>query len=176
MSARRKVGLVGFVAVIGIAGCGGSSTGDDASTTAETTAADVTAAPDVGTADTSTTSTLPAPTTTGVQAEPHELADFDNIAQITITTPSSGNGEHPLLAWEPVDGAVDWVLSLTLADGQPYWAWNGPENEIWLGGSAEQPAADSSGPYLYEPMTLHLVGYGADGAILAASQPFDIAP
>jgi hypothetical protein len=180
---------VAAVAVaLSVVGCGGSSS--DSSSTAAPTVDDSTPAaaeppvtdPPAPTsvpepaASEATTATAPTTTPPPPPAPPDELADLDAITEISVTTPVSGNGERPLFAWQPVEAATSYSLVLTTSDGQAYWAWTGPESQIWLGGSADEPPADATGPYMVEPMTLRVFAADADGVIVAASRPVDIAP
>ena len=184
MRASSDFGLALLAALVALAACGGSSadtdvaspdtTGDSTPTSSATPISSATPA----TAALDTTST---PTSTDAEAAvtttaPSELADLEAIITITVTTPASGNGQHPLLSWNPVDGAADYSLTLTPSDGSAYWAWRGAGPQIWLGGSAEEPPADVSGPSLAEPMILRILAFDADGDIVAASQPVEIAP
>ena len=94
------------------------------------------------------------PTTT-VAAEPmrpaEELADLAGITAITVTTPPSNNGEHPLLAWATVEGVELYAVTLTGADGGPYWAWTGPETEVYLGGPSIRPLPNPAVPTCSNP-------------------------
>jgi len=118
--------------------------------------------------------TTEAPTTT--EAAPTELADLDSLATITILTPTDGNGPRPLLEWEPVNGAVHYLLTVTPPDDVAYWAWSGAESMVWFGGTHEQPPDGVAGPTLFEPMELRVVAVDDADRIIAASQPALINP
>lgn len=154
------------------AGCAGSPDDPDGVTPVGTDSATTVGAEGDGSANT----TAPQPDSSQGPGDGGELADVAGMTRITVTTPASGNGEFPLLAWESVEGVELYALTLTASDGQSYWAWSGPETEVYLGGLAEQPAPESSGPYLFEPMTLLVVGLGADGDVVASSEANVIAP
>ena len=188
MNTNRHPVLIGVTITLILAGCGGSpdeeTSSDDAPSSAPdiviepvpTTAEADSTDPQVSPSDPSTTTAAAPSTTPPTSGPPQELADVPGLTEITVTTPPSGNGEHPLLAWEPVDPAASYSLVLTQADGQVYWAWSGVESQIWLGGSNDRPPATASGPYMVEPMTLRVFALNADGAVFAASQPIEIAP
>lgn len=146
------------------AACGGSDEPDGAPVD---TAADPTSAEPT---------TDDAPVETAPEVTAGELDGVAGVSAITITTPASGNGAKPLLAWEPVDGAASYVVILQTTDGSGYWAWTGPDTEVWLGGSDTEPAPDTEGPILYEPMMLSVYASVADGTAAGASETVEIAP
>ncbi len=186
MRSFRPAQVTSLWMLAALAACGGSSPADDATSTRtvppserastastddEDTSASAATTSEVGAAENA------APAATTVSPAPaSELADLDGIATITMTTPSSGNGEHPLLSWEPIEPAVRYALTVTASDGQAYWAWTGSEHEVWLGGSTEEPPADSGGPYLTEPMTVRVVAVDSADVIIAARRPVTIGP
>ena len=188
MNTNRHPVLIGVTITLILAGCGGSSDDKTSADNAPSSAPDIvnesvpataeteSTDPPVSPSDPSTTTTVTPPTAPPTSGPPQELADLPELTEIAVTTPPSGNGEYPLLAWEPVDSAADYSLVLTQADGQVYWAWSGVESQIWLGGSSDQPPATASGPYMVEPMTLRVFALDADGVVIAASQPIEIAP
>lgn len=178
----RSVAAAGLVALLACVSCGSSSS-DPTTTPPIATDVAATGVTETGAATdpaaTAPADSVSAPSTTSIAAPagpPEELADLAEIVEMSVTTPPAGNGEHPLLAWEPVESAAGYALTLTRPDGQTYWAWTGTEPQTWLGGSAEQPTAGSSGPFLAEPLTLRVVAVNADGLIFAASRPVEIAP
>jgi hypothetical protein len=97
------------------------------------------------------------------------------VPTIELLTGGSGLGARPLLRWEPVDGAATYVLSVNAADGGPLWAWEGSTTEVaYGGGPTDDP--DTTGARLLQPATWFVAARDADGALLAASAPVDIAP
>jgi len=183
MSPARLLGGV-LAALLAAAACGGSSDGTEPTApTVEPADSTQVSAPatdavidEAGSSDSAPPATDATTTTTQPAGPPVELADLDAVAAITVTTPVSGNGEHPLLAWAPVDSATLYTVTLHRLDGEPYWAWTGAESQIWLGGFAEAPQPDVDGPFLAEPMTVRVVAFDAQAAIIAASHAIDIAP
>jgi hypothetical protein len=150
---RRLAPLLGLLLVL--AACGG----DDA---------------EPGQGDT-TSPTGQATTTTEGQATsttegPAELG----LDTIGVLTPAEGNGERPLLAWEPVAEAAQYAVTVSTADGKAYWAWVGEDTSVYLGGG--DGATDTVGPILSEPMTMTVLALDAAHAVLAASPPTPIAP
>ena len=168
---RRLAALVALAALLLLPACGGGGDDDTEAGSASTTPPATSTATPVATADTPDT---PAPTET--PGSPTELFQIPGMAEVVILTPSTDAGERPLLEWQPVEGATDYSLALTADDGGAYWAWRGASSSVWLGGSAEEPPADASGPLLTQPMTLRVVAHGANGQIIAASAPTEIAP
>lgn len=100
-----------------------------------------------------------------------------DVDEVTITTIGEGVGTWPTLAWEPVDGAERYRVTV-YADGDgAYWAWTGSATEVVLGGFATAPSAGSSvAPRLDEPMSYDVVALDDDGAIIAQSGEAPIAP
>lgn len=85
-------------------------------------------------------------------------------------------GPKPQLAWEPVAGAARYMLVVYAASGETYWAWEGGSTSVYMGGSSEQPRADSAGPVIHEGMTWGVVGFDADGMLIGSSVRAPIAP
>ncbi len=82
-------------------------------------------------------------------------------------------GPRPLLAWDTVEGAVDYELFVLDADGAAYWAWSGTETSVYLGGM-ENP--DAVGAWVFEPLTWVVAAVDADGTTLAMSTRADLLP
>ncbi len=96
--------------------------------------------------------------------------------EITLLTPESGNGAYPVFAWETVDGADVYLLFLLEEDGGGYWAWEGADTEVILGGFDEIPAPGVDGPILLEPMQWAVVALSADEHFVASSVLRPVAP
>lgn len=171
VGALRRCVVLGAIALA--TSCGGSN---------DTTTTEAPAATDVGTVTVGESDVAEAPEATLVTPSPEsdtpatELSDLEGLDAITVTTPTSGNGERPLLAWNPVDGAERYALTLSLPDGAAYFSWTGPTTSIWLGGTADEPPADAAGPVLLTELVLRVVAFDETGAITAASTPTPIAP
>ncbi len=163
--------LLGAITIV--SACGGS---DSSSTTSPdpTTAS----APPASVEPSSTPSTTPAtnPAETSAPAPASELSDLAALDVIVVTNPQTGNGERPLLAWQPVDGATRYSLTLAEPDGAVYWAWTGASTSIWLGGQHDEPPADAAGPVLLDELVMRVVAVDASDTIIAASAPTPIAP
>lgn len=171
MGFPRCIVVLGAIALA--TSCGGSNGTTSSETPAATGGATVTvAAPDV-TGPSEATPVTPAPES---DTPATELSDLDGLEVITVTTPPTGNGERPLLSWNPVDGAERYALTLSLPNGAAYFSWTGPTPSIWLGGTTEEPPADAAGPVLLTDLVLRVVAFDKTGAITAASAPTPIAP
>ena len=156
---RRAATLALCVALVGT-GC----SGDDAPSTADTgsgaaAAASPTAAPLV----TAEPASDGAPLVAG-------LGD----APIVQTTPTSGGGDRPVLAWEAVDGAADYVVMVHDADDSPYWAWTTEDTSVRVGLTDRPDAAP--GPRVTDGMTWVVVARDAGGIPVASSPRRPIAP
>jgi hypothetical protein len=157
-----------LAAVVLVTACGG---GDDDSEPAspEVTTADglqATTAAATTTAAASTTSV--AATTTTEPAS--ELAEEFGLPTIAIMSTPVGGGERPDLAWQPVDGAADYQVTVLDPDGGFYWGWRGATSEVPFGGRPRLlPGA--AGPRVVTGMTWTVVALDANGRPLAAGGP-----
>jgi hypothetical protein len=111
---------------------------------------------------------------TEVQGEPFISAP--GVALLKLLTDIEAVGEKPLLKWENVTGASRYQLIVFNEAGEPYWAWEGTNTQIYMGGTEAQPPEDSSGPSIGAGYTWAVVAYGSDGRLLAASEVRPISP
>ena len=89
--------------------------------------------------------------------------------EIVLLTPTQAAGRHPKFEWQPVAEAVRYSV-VVLADGKPYWAWEGSETLVYLGGGHKPPPADRIGPMLIRPMEWYVTAFDAQGKIIAYSK------
>lgn len=120
----------------------------------------------------------PQPTPTASLPPPDRRPLFERVGAVPITllTPEEGVGQHPKFEWQPVQGATRYVLLLITTDDKPYWAWEGTETAVYLGGGSEPPPADSIGPILLRPMKWYVLALDANGKLIGYSEPRPIAP
>lgn len=83
-----------------------------------------------------------------------------------LTEPS--DSLRPLLAWEPVDGAASYSVTVWAPTGVGYWAWPTGATSVHLGGDP-QLRDDVSGPSTTPGMTWSVLALDDDGAPIAAS-------
>ena len=102
--------------------------------------------------------------------------DVLGIGQVSLLTEVQGGGEMPLFAWGPVAGADRYQVVVFDEAGEPYWAWEGAQTQVYMGGAESQPPADSSGPVVGAGYTWAVVAYDANGQILASSELRFISP
>ncbi len=153
-----------LIAAVVLAAC--SSGGAETPSSSTTEAADTTETTSTAVvADTTTT------TTTTTVAEP-AIKGADPIEQ---TTTPSGGGDRPLLEWEPIQGAVTYIVSVFTETGAPYWSAVTTEPRTYVGG-AEQIAEGRTGPNVSEGYTWIVYADDADGNLLATSPQRAIAP
>jgi len=108
------------------------------------------------------------------QGEPFvSVPGFESIELLTDIT---GVGEKPLFKWDAVTDAGRYQLIVFDEAGEPYWAWEGTKTQIYMGGTDEQPPADSSGPSIEAGYTWTVVAYNAEGKVIAASEVRSISP
>ena len=169
-SRRTRVLLLAVGLLLVVAAC--SSTDGDAETSDVTSAAttDVssTTAPS---ATQETTPTEQATTTLAPQAE-SLLTGANPVIQIT---PTEGVGLRPMLSWEAIEDAGSYFLVVKDDAGAGYWAWEGSETSIPLGGAAF-PDDIGNGPTIAAGYTWSVSAYAADGTILAISGDRSLSP
>jgi hypothetical protein len=109
-----------------------------------------------------------------IQGEPFISAP--NLVRLKLLTSTQGAGEKPLFQWEPVPDASYYQLAVFDEAGKPYWAWDGTAAQIYLGGTEEQPPADSSGPVIDQGYSWAVVAYDTQDHIIASSEVRAISP
>jgi len=143
---------VAFALVLVLASCGG-----DGPTT--TTAGD--GAATTGAAEETTSTTL---------RQDSPIAADMGLASMVILTPEEGLGERPDLAWEPVDGASMYRVTVLGPDGAFYWGWMGEETSVPLGGYPRLEDA-AAGPRIVSGMTWTVVAFDAALVPIAVGGP-----
>ena len=171
MTTRRpRVLLLAVGVLLVVAAC--SSTDGDAETpdvtSAATTDVSSTTAPS---ATQETTATQQATTTLAPQAE-SLLTGANPVIQIT---PTEGVGLRPVLSWEAIEGAGSYFLVVKDDAGAAYWAWQGSETSVPLGG-AEFPENYGNGPTIGPGYMWSVSAYATDGTILAISGDLPVSP
>lgn len=112
---------------------------------------------------------------TGVPAEVVEgppRLDF-GLPAMDLIAPASGGGPRPELAWEPVEGADEYSLTIYREDDVAYWAWTGPETSVRVGRTEDLSVG---GPRIEAGMTWTVLAFDADGQVIAQSGERPIAP
>jgi hypothetical protein len=128
----------------------------------------------LGNATNPTESDAPSPSAT-LSSEPVIAAK--GIVAINQQTPTENVGAFPLFQWEAVPDAVHYMLVVKTAEGRPYWAWEGVETSVYLGGGDTPPPEDSLGPRLFEPlMTWTVFAFAADDTLIGSSPARPISP
>ncbi len=168
MITPRHRTLLLFVGVLLVATACSSSDGD-AESAASTTAATVTTSSSTVQQATTTTTT----TTTSIAPQNEPL--LVGAAPVIQLTPTEGVGVRPTLDWEAVEGADSYFLVVKDDAGVPYWAWDGSETSIPLGG-AEFPEDYGNGPTIGPGYTWSVSAYAADGTFLAISGDRPVSP
>ena len=96
------------------------------------------------------------------------------VPAMQLLTPATGVGVRPELAWEPVQGAQRYSLTLHREDeAAAYWAWSGTETTVRVG-----PTEDLSvgGAHVEPGMTWWVVAFDETGTVVAQSGERPIAP
>jgi hypothetical protein len=155
---NRLVATISLAAGFGVLAVSGNALGAELVSTAPPSTA-----PDAGAADGS-----------GDQpGEPFELG----LAPLTLTAPAvAAAGDRPAFVWEAVDGAASYQLAVLTAEGEPLWAWAGPETTVILGGWPEAPIPEAPGPLLQGPGTWFVVAFDAAGLPIANSVIRPVSP
>ena len=129
--------------------------------------------------------------TAGPTAEPtaeataEPTAVGDSIANLDVTREVLGldtlvleepieDGSHPVLSWQPVDGAASYWLVVHDAEGGPYWAWTGADTSVRLGGGDRAETNQTAA--LSAALTWSVLALDADGIPLAVSGEGQLAP
>ena len=108
--------------------------------------------------------------------QPGEPMDL-GLAPLALTAPDvAAAGDRPAFAWEAVDGAASYQLAVLTAEGEPLWAWAGPETTVILGGWPEAPIPEAPGPLLQGPGTWFVVAFDAAGVPIANSVIRPVSP
>ncbi len=154
------------VACAFVLGSCGSGDSDDATATSSPGAATTSTTPDAPdiSAPSTTTTTEPAETTTPT-TEPADDAWSGAFPEISLN--ATEPGPRPLLAWDEVDGAALYQLTVLDADGTPYWSWSGSTAAVPLGGM-DNP--DAIGAWVFEELSWMVVARADDGTPLAMSR------
>ena len=118
----------------------------------------------------------PGKTVCPLVTEENALFIFEDIQHMTLLTPSEGGGERPLLSWQRVEGAEFYRVVLFNDQGIPYWAWQGEDTGIYVGGLTEPPPSNSIGPIVTLCMTWITTAYNAEGVPIAAGGPELLSP
>jgi hypothetical protein len=92
---------------------------------------------------------------------------FPWLPEIVVLTEPSDD-PRPLLEWEPVEGAVEYSVTVSAPDGRPYWAWRTEGTSVHLGGDPRLDD-DQSGPSTVSGMTVSVIAFDAEQRPLAAS-------
>lgn len=117
--------------------------------------------------------TTPAPTPTPTPAPVAFVQGLDDEV-VVQTTPVSGGGDRPVLAWEAFDGAADYVVAVHDADDRPYWAWTTSDTQVRIG-LTERPET-APGPRVADGTTWVVIARDADGTPIASSPRRPIGP
>lgn len=127
--------------------------------------------------DAAPSTTSPPPTSAAASptsvAEPTGAAGSDDLqvlgdlGSVELVDPAP-SGRHPVLAWHPVDGADRYRVIVLDADGAPYWGWLGSQTAVTFGGAESGQGLVAA---VFEPLTWTVTAVGADGRVLAVSDP-----
>ena len=151
-----------LVIVLVLVGCGLSGGGNETSPTIESTQ--------------ESGEQVQSPTDAPTEAQGEPFLNVPGVGSIHLFTDVQGGGEKPLFAWESVSGADRYQLFVFDEAGEPYWAWEGTQTQVYLGGSDSQPPADSSGAAVGAGYHWAVVVYDSNGQVLASSELRSISP
>jgi hypothetical protein len=98
------------------------------------------------------------------------------MTRVKLLTDAEAVGRKPLFQWEAIPGADRYQLIVFDEAGDPYWAWEGTQTQIYMGGTQSQPPVDSSGPSIGSGYAWAIVAYSSDGKPLATSEVRKISP
>ncbi len=168
---RTLLLAVGVVLVATACSAGGDDTESVPSTSSTTTSTSSSTTQQVATTATTTTAATTTTTSIAPQSEPL-LIGAAPVIQLTAT---EGVGVRPTLGWEAVEGADSYFLVVKDDAGAAYWAWDGSETSIPLGG-ADFPEDFGNGPTIGPGYTWSVSAYAEDGTFLAISGDRPLSP
>ena len=107
---------------------------------------------------------------------PSGLPLVEGIPVVTVLgPPESDAGEVPLFSWEPVAGASRYTVAV-LGPDAPFWAWQGEETEIYLGGLPFERPPGWAGPVILPGSCWSVTALGADGTSSQRASSFRYRP
>ncbi|MFZ8999386.1 MAG: hypothetical protein ACO3D0_13590, partial [Ilumatobacteraceae bacterium] len=171
--------LRALAAVVGascrVVSCGGSDAVEGGPAGSETS----TPGSDPTILESGTTGEPTGPVSSDPSTEPAPVPQFGEpviagVDPIGLLTPPSGGGDRPVLSWEPIPGAAEYLVVVHDADGAPYWSTITTATEVPVGGVVLDPGA--SGPRLAAGYSWVVVASDTDGVVVAASARLPIAP
>lgn len=111
-----------------------------------------------------------------VQSQGKPLISGSGIGTIELLTDTKGVGTKPLFEWKAVSGVARYELIVYDDAGAPYWAWDGSQTKVHLGGGETQPPEDSAGPSLGAGYSWSVVAFDSNDKVVAASDTQSISP
>jgi hypothetical protein len=181
----RRTLVVALTATLLAASCGGGDGAtEEVDPTVESTAGSVeetvvdstqpdSAEPDSAGADPAEPN--PTESTELPDASSEPILAVPDAATIVQITPTSGGGTRPLLAWEPVDGAAEYLVIVFADDAQPYWSTITDQTETHIGGAQAIPEG-VDGPQVADGYSWAVYADDETGAPIASSALRPIAP
>ena len=89
--------------------------------------------------------------------------------------PVDTSAPRPLFAWAAVNGAARYSLLVLGDDGAAYWAWEGAETQVHLGGGTDEPLPDDAeGPTVDHAASWFVVAHDEAGTPIAASAAVEL--
>jgi hypothetical protein len=183
MSARRTVGVLVGVMLAAVSCGGGGDTGSQADPTSDpagapvegqrsgTTAMDSTKPPE----STVSESTVPSATMPPEVAHSDPILAVPDAVVISQRTATSGGGTRPLLEWEPVEGASEYLVIVFADDAQPYWSTITDRTAVHVGGAAAIPQ-HNDGPQVADGYSWAVYADDDIGTPIASSPIRSISP
>jgi hypothetical protein len=169
---RSLLTLAAAGALVLTVACGG----DDDSATSSDTVAVAEATGDDDSAQNTEADQAGASDAAAPDPEPEALPPvIDGLDPIVLLTPASGGGQRPLLEWEPVPGAVVYMVVVYGVDGSATWSTITEATSIYVGGRQPIPEANS-GPRITDGSSWVVYADDVDGLVIAASGRAPIAP
>mgnify|MGYP001824530035 CR=1 FL=1 len=179
MTGSRMIRLVGpaIALLVALTACSGSDGANDEQNGSATsvvpttaTAAPTTTAEPAASGEPATTATDDDPTATPNLVELRSDLGVD----VLVLDPATESGSHPMLSWQPTDGAASYWLTIRDADARPYWAWTGTETNVRIGGG-DSPDTNQTA-VLHETMTWRVAAFDSSGGLVAISDTATVSP
>lgn len=101
---------------------------------------------------------------------------YPGAARISVRAPTTKAGDHPVLRWKSAAGVVAYQLVVQTPKGRPYWTARTTETAVRFGGGPLSSPQQTEGASLTAPMRWFVLGFDAEGHVVAASAKRPIAP
>jgi hypothetical protein len=101
---------------------------------------------------------------------------YPGAKPITLKTPTSDVGPHPILRWKATVGVATYEVVVQTPKGTPYWAGRTTETQLRFGGGPLDAPKKTEGAALTRNEVWFVLGVDDAGVVVAASSKRPISP